>query len=487
MPRDGSGIYHRPVGTDGVPNYPIESSKYNAYTADIEQDLNLPRPISAGGTGASNAKDAMVALGGEVAKQLVDNYDSFPFVSGSFSSMSGATSAPVAGHSFQGIAYVNASDPGYVIVEARDINDTVSPSRKYIREKRAGTWVNSGAWSIEGASQYVLKAGDTMTGNLYVGGSGGIAVTGPAGISAGPGGLSAGASGIITTGAIRVGDTTTGGTCYFGQASSGNKYLTYDGANFSLAGGALTVYGPLFAPRNLVVGDATTAAAVTLNGISSGNGAGAYTIWQKNSVTSWYFGHASAVFSGSASNNLVFYTTAGKTALELDFTLGQVIINPNSVGITTANCAQKITFGGGAVQYGIGTVAAVDNTTLMYICNSNLVGAGSISQTATSVAFNTSSSRELKEDLKSFDAGSIIDDTEVYDFKWKSTGERSYGVIAQQAVEVYPTAVSRMQQEGQPEFWGVDYSKYVPVLLQELKALRERVRQLETTAIAQPT
>ena len=47
----------------------------------------------------------------------------------------------------------------------------------------------------------------------------------------------------------------------------------------------------------------------------------------------------------------------------------------------------------------------------------------------------------LKEDLKSFDAGNIVDDTKVYDFKWKSTGERAYGVIAQQAIEVYPTAV----------------------------------------------
>jgi hypothetical protein len=53
-------------------------------------------------------------------------------------------------------------------------------------------------------------------------------------------------------------------------------------------------------------------------------------------------------------------------------------------------------------------------------------------------------------------------------------------VIAQQAVEVYPLAVTHSQQDGQEDdFWGVDYSKYVPVLLQELKALRARVAQLE--------
>ena len=32
------------------------------------------------------------------------------------------------------------------------------------------------------------------------------------------------------------------------------------------------------------------------------------------------------------------------------------------------------------------------------------------------------------------------------------------------------------------DWWGIDYSKYVPVLLQELKALRARVAQLEGAA-----
>jgi hypothetical protein len=105
---------------------------------------------------------------------------------------------------------------------------------------------------------------------------------------------------------------------------------------------------------------------------------------------------------------------------------------------------------------------------------------GSISQTTTATAYNTSSSGELKEDLQSFDAGHIIDDTNVYDFAWKSTGERAYGVIAQQAVEVYPLAVTHSEEcEAGPEFWGVDYAKYVPVILQELKALRARVAELE--------
>ena len=69
-----------------------------------------------------------------------------------------------------------------------------------------------------------------------------------------------------------------------------------------------------------------------------------------------------------------------------------------------------------------------------------------------------------------------VDDTNVYDFAWKTTGERSYGIVAQEAYEVYPAAVAHMDEH---DTWGIDYSKYVPVILQELKALRARVAELE--------
>ena len=101
---------------------------------------------------------------------------------------------------------------------------------------------------------------------------------------------------------------------------------------------------------------------------------------------------------------------------------------------------------------------------------------GSIGVSTTATTYNTSSDERLKEDLKTFDAGRVIDDTEVYDFAWRSTGERSYGVLAQQAVDVYPAAVTYEEKQ---DWWGIDYSKYVPVLLQELKALRARVAALE--------
>jgi hypothetical protein len=139
MPRDGSGVYATPPGTDGVAGQTIESLKYNANVHDVEQDLNTPRPIVAGGTGATNAHDAMLAMGGELAKQVIANYDSDTFVSGSFYSAVGATSAPNATNRFAGIYYGNADDT-YATIEARD----QTTGNLYLRTKTAGVW---GAWT----------------------------------------------------------------------------------------------------------------------------------------------------------------------------------------------------------------------------------------------------------------------------------------------------------------------------------------------------
>ncbi len=161
MPRDGSSIYSYPVGTRGEPDTTIESAKYNNYIDDIEQDLNYPRPIVVGGTGASSAEQAMINLKGEIAKQVVTNYDSHLFQSGSFYSATTATGAPVASHAFSGICY--KVDDNNLVLEARDGSDTFVPGRPYIREKKAGIW---SAWVTD---NYVTKFGPTtMEGPLTI-------------------------------------------------------------------------------------------------------------------------------------------------------------------------------------------------------------------------------------------------------------------------------------------------------------------------------
>jgi microcystin-dependent protein len=153
MPRDGSGVYNVPSGTYGVEDTSIESARYNAFVDDVASDLNHPRPIVAGGTGATNAADALAAMGGESAKQVIANYNSDVMLPGSFYSAASATGAPVTGHRFAGMIYV--SDTNNLFIEARDQDETTQPGRVYIRQKNAGVW---SSWNVEG----VVTAGTAV-------------------------------------------------------------------------------------------------------------------------------------------------------------------------------------------------------------------------------------------------------------------------------------------------------------------------------------
>jgi hypothetical protein len=177
MPRDGANVYTQPF-PDVAAGTTIASAVYNGFTHDVAQDLNTPRPIVAGGTGASDANTALFNMGAEKAAQVVTNYDAQLWIPGSFYSATTATGEPVDGHAFAGVAYINeplANPPTNqnVVLEARDITD----GRQWVRRKTAGTW---GAWTLDGdltgvnaaiaalALVKVDRAGDTMTGPLVL-------------------------------------------------------------------------------------------------------------------------------------------------------------------------------------------------------------------------------------------------------------------------------------------------------------------------------
>lgn len=63
MARNGSGVYSLPAGSVIANGDTSDAADLNTPLADIEADLNTPRPVVAGGTGADNAADALVNLG----------------------------------------------------------------------------------------------------------------------------------------------------------------------------------------------------------------------------------------------------------------------------------------------------------------------------------------------------------------------------------------------------------------------------------------
>ena len=71
MSRSIGGVYSLPPGSAAVDNTIIDPVIYNALLSDLEADLNLPRPIVAGGTGAASADGALTALGGGTTGKAV--------------------------------------------------------------------------------------------------------------------------------------------------------------------------------------------------------------------------------------------------------------------------------------------------------------------------------------------------------------------------------------------------------------------------------
>jgi len=638
MPRDGSGNYTLPYPAvvDGTT---IESAVHNGTMSDIALQLNGPVPIVAGGTGANNAHDAMIALSGEIADQIVTNYDSHPFVSGSFKSEPGATGAPNAGNVFFGTCCVYNTNA--IVLEARIVGDgSATPTTTYIRQKY-GTW---GPWFVQPGSvadldaRYVNLTGDTMTGALNVNkdstnlkwqllsnlafygsltsdpGNGQVGIgflaeksgvtwkngsTTLAGsyIASSVGGNPIGcvvnnvgtpeanfAPGLVgwvvkadgsfnvpssvtstspTTGALTVaggvgvgGALITGANVYPGAGSGlggfylgaydathpiiafeGGHYFMYDQTTHGLSlimgstgcgwtetkysidyttasssptTGALTVAGGVGISKQLNVGGTATATLAHQIGASDASFANIAVHCSTGNIEGLYSASTASVALGAYSNhpleirsnnvprinvsaagivnipgttaatayNAGALTCAGGVGVTGDiWSAGRLTLQGNGpYNLPGSNICAKIAYAGGGTTYGLGLRPAADSTVAVHFSNSVDTIVGTIFVTASTTAYNTTSDGRLKEDLKSFDAGNVVDQTEVYDFAWKTTGERSYGVIAQQAMEVYPAAVTYLENE---DWYGVDYSKYVPVLLQELKALRARVAALE--------
>ncbi len=94
----------------------------------------------------------------------------------------------------------------------------------------------------------------------------------------------------------------------------------------------------------------------------------------------------------------------------------------------------------------------------------------------------SASDYRLKEDAQDFSGVELLNRLKVYDYAWKASGTREYGVLAHELQSELPYLVSGKKDEvdesGQPQIQRVNYAKLVPILLRAIQEQQEMINEL---------
>lgn len=184
---------------------------------------------------------------------------------------------------------------------------------------------------------------------------------------------------------------------------------------------------------------------------------------------------ASLVTDETGTGALVFANGATQTwgsAISVDPT-GTGVMSWGQCSTTGATQGKELSSSGGWTMCSSRTG---NGSQFQFYNNNGLVG--SISTNGSNTLFNTTSDETLKKDyVEDPIVSERIKATPVYAYRWKSDNSEGMGFKAQELSLTFPEAVKAPENDGEP--WMVDYSKMVPALFAEVKALQARVEEQE--------
>lgn len=155
------------------------------------------------------------------------------------------------------------------------------------------------------------------------------------------------------------------------------------------------------------------------------------------------------------------------------------INSSGNVGIGTTSPSSKLDVVGSSWVTNMIADDAVGNSIFIRFNTSVTSNIGSITRSGSTsaVSYNTTSDYRLKEDFKNYSGLDLISNINTYDFKWKNSEDRMYGVIAHELQEVVPYAVNG--EKDAEDMQQVDYSKLVPILVEAIKELKAEIEILK--------
>jgi hypothetical protein len=244
----------------------------------------------------------------------------------------------------------------------------------------------------------------------------------------------------------------TGGDLYFGLDTS-------TGSDFGAGAYGTVLYSST--DQNFVIGG-TVGGKITITGFQGAIGA-----------------------TTPSTGNFTTLTASSTTYLAGNLRVGQNTTNAPGYGNTTTGVAVEASSGAFFASRADSNPVAVynknvDSGSIIFARSGSEVG--SISVTTTTTAYNTSSDRRLKTNIRDYlNSSNVIESIRVRQYDWKTGEKDTVGFIAQELYEVYPAAVKKGDDSKTAikDQWAVDYSKLVPVLVAEIQSLRARVEELE--------
>lgn len=109
--------------------------------------------------------------------------------------------------------------------------------------------------------------------------------------------------------------------------------------------------------------------------------------------------------------------------------------------------------------------------------NGNITGNLTVSGTVSAADLNSTSDRNLKDNIESIENGmDILKSIRGVSFNWKGNGNRAYGVIAQEIEEVIPEAVTTTEAGDK----YMNYLQLIPFLINAIQSQQEEINLLKS-------
>jgi hypothetical protein len=212
---------------------------------------------------------------------------------------------------------------------------------------------------------------------------------------------------------------------------------------------------------------------------------------EANPTYAWTGDLNTGIFTPAADTLAI--TTGGNERARFSST-GLAVTGQLAVGGATEAASIRTTFTGNTID-GISLKDSADQSNAVFAAFRKADGAsiGSITRVTTTnaVVYNTTSDGRLKENLRDFtDSGRLIDSLKPRVFDWKNSdenGKNVVGFIAQEEHAADPifahigaVSVGDEDPETITKQWQRSDSALIPILVAELKALRQRVAALES-------